>query len=64
MVTPMARCIVTTYMDHTYVERLDAEAERRGLTRAALAREVLQAAFPAPQQSDSMIEAKTSTQGK
>lgn len=42
----MAKCIVTTYVDHPYVERLDAEAERRGLTRAALAREVLQAAFP------------------
>jgi hypothetical protein len=57
---PMAKCIVTTYVDHPYVERLDAEAARRGVTRAAMAREVLQAAFPplAPERGDEAVEAE------
>lgn len=58
----MARCILSTYIDHDYLERLDAEATRRGLTRAALVREVLHAAFP-PSTQDDQEKKKEGTDG-
>lgn len=42
----MARCIVSAYLDHVYVEQLDAEAVKRGITRTALVRELIMQAFP------------------
>lgn len=56
----MARCILSAYIDHDYLERLDAEATRRGLSRAALAREVLHAAFPPPKDMPAREPAPTS----
>jgi hypothetical protein len=52
----MAKCIVTAYLDHLYVERLDAEAARRSITRTALIREVLQARFPPPPEASDDAE--------
>ena len=44
----MARCVLTTSLDHVYMERLEVEAKKRGVTVSALAREKLVAALSDP----------------
>lgn len=60
----MTRCILTTYLDHVYVERLDAEAAKRGITRTALAREIIMLAFTSADDPVVRAEVRTDARAK